>query len=73
MKVTLLVGHCRFLAFNFFCGLSGCVIGKLGVLIDEFGQLLDGSYVKCVESEFGHVSLKSANVDGMFNFTAKLI
>ncbi|CCD61603.1 uncharacterized protein CELE_B0280.7 [Caenorhabditis elegans] len=41
----------------------GCVIGKLGVLIDEFGQLLDGSYVKCVESEFGHVSLKSANVD----------
>ncbi|KAF1761606.1 hypothetical protein GCK72_009862 [Caenorhabditis remanei] len=41
----------------------GCVIGKLGVLIGEFGQLLDGSYVKCVEAELGHVSLKTVNVD----------
>ncbi|CAI2347623.1 unnamed protein product [Caenorhabditis sp. 36 PRJEB53466] len=43
----------------------GCVIGKLGVLVDEFAQLNNGSYVKCVETEAGHVSLNAASLDDL--------
>ncbi|CAI5446248.1 unnamed protein product [Caenorhabditis angaria] len=41
----------------------GCVIGRLGILVDEYGQKLDGSYVKCVEDSLGHVTLKQVTVD----------
>ncbi|PAV62779.1 hypothetical protein WR25_23412 [Diploscapter pachys] len=42
----------------------GCVIGRLGLLIDQYAEVDDGSYVKCVESELGFVQLQTAKFDG---------
>ncbi|CAD6188475.1 unnamed protein product [Caenorhabditis auriculariae] len=40
----------------------GCVIGRIGVLVGEFGQLRNGDYVKCVESELGSVKIEPASL-----------
>ncbi|CAB3403133.1 unnamed protein product [Caenorhabditis bovis] len=43
----------------------GCVIGRLGILIGEFGLKPDGTYAKCVENELGNVRLVPASIDDL--------